>query len=294
MPCAHRSRRWKSTTAKPYLESLFSLAGKFALVTGGATGIGRMTAEALMHAGATVVIASRKFDACEEAAAALNALGAGGSAVAVAADISNEAGVAALSDEIARRYAGLSILINNAGISWGAPLDDFPWSAWNRVMSVNVAGMFTLTQKLLPVLTANASADDPARVINLGSVMGAQPMGDRVYSYSASKAAVHHLTRILAKELAPRHITVNALAPGLFESRMTGFATKHAERLPRIRERIPLRRLGRPEDIASAMLFLCGRGGAYVTGAIVPVDGGVGVETGPDLWGDKREARSEK
>lgn len=285
MRCAHRSRHWKSTTANSYFDSLYSLAGKFALVTGGATGIGRMTAEALVHAGATVVIASRKLDACKEAAAALNALGAAGSAIALAADISSEAGVAALSDEVARRCPRVSILINNAGLSWGAPLDDFPYSAWNRVMSVNVAGMFTLTQKLLPVLAANASADDPARVINLGSVMGAQPMGDRVYSYSASKAAVHHLTRILAKELAPRHITVNALAPGLFESRMTAFATKDAERLPRIKERIPLRRLGRPEDIAAAMLFLCGHGGSYVTGAVIPIDGGVGVETGPDLWG---------
>jgi NAD(P)-dependent dehydrogenase (short-subunit alcohol dehydrogenase family) len=270
---------------RTYFDSLFSLPGKFALVTGGATGIGRMIAEALVHAGATVVIASRKLDACEETATALNALGTDGSAVALAADISSEAGVLALADEIARRFPLLSILINNAGVSWGAPLDDFPYSAWNRVMSANVAGMFTLTQKLLPVLSANASADDPARVINLGSVMGAQPMGDRVYSYSASKAAVHHLTRILAKELAPRHVTVNALAPGLFESRMTAFATKDAERLPRIQERIPLRRLGRPEDIAAAMLLLCGRGGAYVTGAILPIDGGVGVETGPDLWG---------
>jgi len=286
MPCAPRSRRWKSTTGKTYLDSLYSLAGKFALVTGGATGIGRMTVEALVQAGATVVIASRKFDACQEAAAALNTSGASGSAIALAADISDEPGVIALADEVARHYPLLSILINNAGISWGAPLDAFPYSAWNRVMSVNVAAMFTLTQKLLPVLAENAAADDPARVVNLGSVMGAQPMGDRVYSYSASKAAVHHLTRILAKELAPRHITVNSLAPGLFESRMTAFATKDAERLPRIKQRIPLRRLGRSEDIASAMLFLCGRGGSYVTGAIIPVDGGVGVETGPDLWGE--------
>ncbi len=285
MRCAPRSRRWKSTTAKSYFDSLFSLPGKFALVTGGATGIGRMIAEALVRAGATVVIASRKLDACEEAATALNRLGATGSAIALAADISNETGIVALADEIARRYPLLSILINNAGLSWGAPLEDFPYSAWNRVMSVNVAGMFTLTQKLLPVLSANASAQDPSRVINLGSVMGAQPMGDRVYSYSASKAAVHHLTRILAKELAPRRVTVNALAPGLFESRMTAFATKDAERLPRITERIPLRRLGRPEDIASAMLFLCGPAGSYVTGAVIPIDGGVGVETGPDLWG---------
>ena len=180
---------------------------------------------------------------------------------------------------------GYPILINNAGISWGAPLEDFPYAAWNRVLSVNVAAMFTLTQRLLSVLSANAITDDPARVVNLGSVMGSQPMGDRVYSYSASKAAVHHLTRILAKELASRNVTVNALAPGLFESRMTAFATQDESRLPKIRERIALHRIGRPEDIAAAMLLLCGRGGAYITGAILPVDGGVGVETGPDLWG---------
>lgn len=268
-----------------YFDSLFSLKGKVALVTGGATGIGRMTAEALVRAGATVVIASRKREACDECAATLNAIGAPGSAAAISGDVSAEEGIAALAGAVARAWPGLSILINNAGTSWGAPLENFPYAAWQRVMSVNVAGPFTLTQKLLPVLEANARGGDPARVINLGSVMGSQPMGDRVYSYSASKAALHHLTRILAKELAARGITVNALAPGLFESRMTAFATHDPERMPRIEQRIPLHRLGRPEDIAGAMLFLCGRGGAYVSGAILPVDGGVGVETGADLWG---------
>jgi NAD(P)-dependent dehydrogenase (short-subunit alcohol dehydrogenase family) len=212
-------------------------------------------------------------------------LNAGGSASALAADLSSEAGISTLAEAVSRRSAQLSILINNAGTSWGAQLEHFPYSAWSKVFSLNVAALFTLTQKLLPLLSANAGSEDPARVINLGSVMGSQPMGDRVYSYSASKAAVHHLTRILAKELAPRNITVNALAPGLFESRMTAFATQDGARLPRIVERIALHRLGRTEDIAAAMLFLCGRGGAYVTGAILPVDGGVGVETGPDLWG---------
>ena len=163
-----------------------------------------------------------------------------------------------------------------------------PYAAWESVLSVNVAGAFTLTQKLLPRLAAAATADDPARVINLGSVMGAQPMGDGAYSYVASKAAIHHLTRVLAKELAPRRITVNALAPGLFKSRMTAFATKEPSRRSSVEKRIPLGRLGREEDIASAVLFLCGRGGAYVTGAILPIDGGVGVETGPDLWGSER------
>ncbi len=270
-----------------YLEGLFSLAGKTALVTGGATGIGRMSAEALVRAGAQAVIASRKKDACEQCAEWLNGLNAPGSAAAIAADLSSETGIVALAEEITRAFPRLSILVNNAGASWGAALDSFPYSAWNKVFAVNVAGLFTLTQKLLPVLSENAAADDPARVINLGSVMGSQPMGDHVYSYSASKAAVHHLTRILAKELAPRHITVNALAPGLFESRMTAFATRDPARLPRIERRIPLHRLGRPEDIAAAMLFLCGRGGAYATGTILAVDGGVGVETGPELWGSE-------
>jgi NAD(P)-dependent dehydrogenase (short-subunit alcohol dehydrogenase family) len=254
-------------------------------VTGGATGIGRMIAEALVRAGAQVVIASRKLDACEECAGWLNALKSG-AAVAIAADLGSENGVVSLAEAIAQKHSRLSILVNNAGTSWGAPIESFPYSAWNRVLSVNVAAPFTLTQKLLPVLAANAAANDPARVVNVGSVMGSQPMGDRVYSYSASKAAIHHLTRILAKELAPQNITVNAIAPGLFESRMTAFATKDAARLPRIIERIPLHRLGQPQDIAAAMLFLCGPAGSYVTGAVLPVDGGVGVETGPDLWGD--------
>src|SRR6185437_5357786 len=157
----------------------------------------------------------------------------------MAADLSTEAGIIALAEDVGRRFPGISIVINNAGTSWGASLESFPYSAWNKVFSVNVTALFTLTQKLLPLLSANATADDPARIINLGSVMGSQPMGDRVYSYSASKAAVHHLTRILAKELAARNITVNALAPGLFESRMTAFATQDAERRPRIQERIP-------------------------------------------------------
>jgi NAD(P)-dependent dehydrogenase (short-subunit alcohol dehydrogenase family) len=272
-------------TTSLYLESLFSLAGKTAVVTGGATGIGRIIAETLVRAGADVIIASRKAKACEECAASLNKLGAPGSALGIAGDLSNESGVLALAEHIGRRFPQLSILINNAGKTWGAPLETFPHTGWESVFSVNVAGLFTLTQNLLPQLRAAATADDPARIVNLGSVMGNQPMGDGAYSYSASKAAVHHLTRILAKELAARRITVNALAPGVFDSRMTAFATRDLTRLPQVEQRIPLGRLGRAEDIAAAILFLCGRGGAYVTGAILSIDGGVGVDSGPSLWG---------
>jgi NAD(P)-dependent dehydrogenase (short-subunit alcohol dehydrogenase family) len=268
-----------------YFESLYGLEGKTAVVTGGATGIGRIIAEALIRAGADVLIASRKRQACEECAATLNKLGARGTAFGIGADIGSEEGISFLAGDVAARFPHLSILVNNAGKTWGAPLESFPYAAWESVLSVNVAGPFTLTQRLLPQLMAAAKADDPARIINVGSVMGAQPMGDGAYSYVASKAAIHHLTRVLAKELAPRRITVNALAPGLFESRMTSFATGDPARVARIEARIPLGRLGRAEDIASAVLFLSGRGGAYVTGAILPIDGGVGVETGPDLWG---------
>ncbi len=269
-----------------YLEGLFSVMGKTALVTGGATGIGRMIAEALVRAGAHVVIASRKGEACEAVAQELNALDAGGTAEGFAGDVATEAGVMALAGEVKVRTQRLHILVNNAGKSWGEPLEQFPHKAWEGVFSVNVAGLFTLTQQLLPLLESAASDDDPSRVVNLGSVMGAQPIGENAYSYAASKAAVHHLTRILAQEFAGRRITVNAFAPGPFQSRMTAFATGDEARRAVVAAGVPFGRIGRPDDIAGALLFLCGRGGAYTTGAIIPLDGGIGVETGGKLFGE--------
>ena len=211
------------------IETLFGLEGKTALITGGATGIGRMAAEALVRAGARVLLASRTGEACQAVAEELNALGA-------------------------------------------------------RVMGVNVAGLFDLTQKLLPLLRAGATADDPARVVNVGSVMGEREMGDGAYSYAASKAAVIHLSKILAKELAGEGITVNALAPGPFVSRMTAFATQDETTREAVGNDVPLGRVGRDEDIAGCMLFLCGRGGAYVTGAVIPVSGGINVMSGPNIF----------
>lgn len=275
--------------AQDYLNSLFSVAGKTALVTGGATGIGCMIAEALVRAGARVLIASRKGEACETVARELNALGVSGSAEGFAGDVATEAGVMALASEVKARTSRLHILVNNAGKTWGEPLEQFPHKAWEGVFAVNVAGLFTLTQHMLPLLEAAASDDDPARIINLGSVMGAQPMGDKAYSYAASKAAVHHLTRILAKELASRRITVNAFAPGPFQSRMTAFATGDERKRAQVAAGVPLGRIGRPEDIAGAALFLCGRGGAYTTGAILPLDGGIGVQTGGHIFGEDGE-----
>lgn len=265
-------------------ETLFSLHGKTALVTGGATGIGRMAAEALMRAGARVLIASRKGDACEAVAAQLNAMDAPGTVEGFAGDVSTEAGVKALIDEVKNRTQSLDILMNNAGRSWGAPLGQFPFEAWDKVMSLNVAGLFHLTQGLLPMLIASGSLEDPARVVNVGSVMGEREMGDGAYSYSASKAAVLHLTKIMGKELAGHHVTVNALAPGPFVSRMTAFATADETMRDAVGKDVPLGRVGRDEDIAGCMLFLCGLGGAYVTGAVIPVSGGINVMSGPNIF----------
>lgn len=269
-----------------YLNELFAVTGKTALVTGAATGIGRMAATALVMAGATVMIASRKGEHCVQAAAEINALGGPGKAVGFAGDVGTEEGIEALVGEVQNRTERLEILLNNAGITWGETYEEFPYHAWARIMAVNVAGLFQLTRDLTPLLEKAASDEDPARIINLGSVMGTQPLADGAYSYTASKAAVHHLTRTLANELAPRRITVNAFAPGPFQSRMTAFATASDEQAQKVGDRVPLGRIGMPDDIAGATLYLCSRAGRYITGAILPLDGGQSVQHGMTLFKD--------
>jgi NAD(P)-dependent dehydrogenase (short-subunit alcohol dehydrogenase family) len=248
---------------------LFDIAGKTALVTGGSRGIGLMIAEGFVDAGVKVYISSRKAEVCEEVAAQLSTRG---SAIAVPADLSTEAECRRLADEIGTRENSLDILVNNAGATWGAPLAEFDEAAFERVLALNVKGVFHLTKFLVPLLQAAGTFDEPARVINIGSIDGIQVPTLETYSYSASKAAVHQLTRHLAKRLAPL-VTVNAIAPGPFESKMMA-ATLEAFG-EQIAASAPLKRIGRPDDMAGAAIYLSSRAGSYLTGAIIPVDGGI-------------------
>jgi NAD(P)-dependent dehydrogenase (short-subunit alcohol dehydrogenase family) len=251
------------------MSELFSIAGKTAVVTGGSRGIGLMIARGFVEAGARVIISSRKADVCDEVAAELSKVG---ECEAIPADLSNEAECRRLAEAVATRLSSLDILVNNAGATWGAPLDQFDEAAWERVLALNVKGVYHLTKFLVPLLEAAGSDDQPARVINIGSIDGIRVPMLETYSYSASKAAVHMLTRHLAKRLAPA-ITVNAIAPGPFESKMMA-ATLDAFG-EQVAAAAPLKRIGRPDDMAGAAIFLASRAGAYLTGAVVPVDGGI-------------------
>jgi NAD(P)-dependent dehydrogenase (short-subunit alcohol dehydrogenase family) len=248
---------------------LFSIDGKTALVTGGTRGIGRMIAEGFVEAGASVYVASRKADACEQTATELSKKG---TCVGIPADLSTEEGCRQLADEISSREDRLDILVNNAGATWGTPLADHDEAAFERVLALNVKGVFHLTKFLVPLLQVAGTQEEPARVINIGSIDGIGVPQLETYSYSASKAAVHQLTRHLAKRLAPS-ITVNAIAPGPFESKMMA-ATLEAFG-EQIAASAPLKRIGRPDDMKGAAIFLSSRAGAYLTGAVIPVDGGI-------------------
>lgn len=251
---------------------LFSLAGKRALVTGGAQGLGRMIAEGLLRAGATVAITSRKVDTVEAAAAEMASLG---TCIPLAADLSTPEAAVDLVTRYRSAADGLDILVNNAGKTWGGDIDSFPDKAWPGVMAVNVQTPFTMVRELLPELGARGTLDDPSRVINIGSVAGVKTERLHAYSYAASKAAIHMLSRDLAGDLAERHITVNAVIPGFFPTKMTAHLRDEDKVDPALLTHIPLKRLGRADDIAGIIIFLCSRAGAYVTGAEIPVDGGI-------------------
>lgn len=249
---------------------LFSVAGRVALVTGGSAGIGRMIATGLAAAGARVYICARDSDKVARAVADI-----GGDSIGLTADVATVEGITTLVAQIAEREPALHILVNNAGTLTDAPLDAFSEDQWDDVIDLNLKTPFFLMQQLLPQLRAGASADRPSNVINIGSV-GALKIGPReVYSYQASKGAIHWLTRSLAKKLGPQHITVNAIAPGFFESDMT-VITDDAMRAM-VESMVPRGRTGTPEDMAGAAIYLASRAGAYVTGSVLPVEGGLAI-----------------
>ena len=252
---------------------LFSVQGKRVVVSGGTSGIGLMIARAFVENGASVLISSRKADVCAAVAEELSRVG---ECVAVPENLASEEGCQRLADAVGERWDSLDVLVNNAGATWGAPLAEHDAVAWNRVLNLNVQGVFHLTRFLRPLLDASVNGEpphaDPARVINVGSIDGLRVPGMETYSYTASKAGVHHLTRHLAWDLSPR-ITVNAIAPGPFESRMMA-ATLEAQG-EQIAERAPMRRIGSEEDMAGVSIYLASRAASYVTGAVIPVDGGL-------------------
>ncbi|MEN3161279.1 SDR family oxidoreductase [Tistrella mobilis] len=251
------------------MQNLFDISGKVALVTGGSRGIGEMIATGYVENGARVYVSSRKATVCQQIA---DKLSERGTCIALPADVSTMAGIESLVAEITAREQKLDILVNNAGATWGAAIDDYPESGWDKVVDLNMKSVFFMTQKLLPLLRASASAAAPARVINIASINGINPTFLETYAYTSSKAGCIMLTRHLAKRLAAENILVNAIAPGPFPSQM--MAATLAERGDEVIAEVPLGRIGQPEDIAGVAIFLASRAGAYTTGATIPCDGG--------------------
>ncbi len=254
------------------IDDLFGVAGKVAVVTGGSRGIGYMIAEGLVRNGVRTYITSRKAADCDAAAERLAEFG---TCLSLPHDLAEDAGLAAFVAAIGEREDHVDILVNNAGAAWGAPLGEFPAAGFDKVMNINVRAPFLLTQALLPLLKVNATPEDPARVIMIGSIDGIMvPIGDN-FSYSASKAGIHMLARHLAHNVVGDDITVNSIAPGPFRSKMMGYLLDDPASRARIASKVPRKRIGEPEDVAGAVIFLASRAGAWLTGITIPVDGGL-------------------
>jgi NAD(P)-dependent dehydrogenase (short-subunit alcohol dehydrogenase family) len=253
-----------------HVDSLFSLKGKTAVITGGSRGIGLMIARGFLESAAKVYISSRKKDVCDSVATELSKVG---DCISVPADVSTLAGCQLLAQQIASAEPRLHILVNNAGAAWGAPFADYTEAGWDKVIDTNVKSTFFLTRELMPLLEKAATPEDPARVINVGSIDGIKAPFLETYAYPASKAAVHHMTRDLAVKLAGRNVTVNAIAPGPFPSQMTKWMLETYQK--QIETTCPLRRIGNSADMAGVAIYLASRAGAYVNGVVIPVDGGI-------------------
>lgn len=256
---------------------LFDVSGARVVITGGTRGIGRMIASGYAAAGATVVISSRNAEAAESAQRELREVG---DVTAVVGDVSSPGAARELAATAIGLLGRVDVLVNNAGVTWGAPLEEFPEAGWDKVMHTNVEGLFHFTVAVLPALREAVKESAGASIINIGSADGINVPTMESYSYGASKAAVHHLTRHLAKRLAPEDIRVNAIAPGLFESKMTKFVIQNPTAKGAVDSTIPLGRFGHPEEIAGVAILLGSRAGRYITGAVIPVDGGL-VGCGP-------------
>lgn len=251
------------------INDLFSVAGKTAIVTGGSRGIGKMIAQGYVENGVKTYITARKAEACQQTAAELSAKG---QCIAIPADLSTKAGRVNFIDEIKLREDKLDILVNNAGAAWGAPFEEYPDEGYDKVMNINVKAIFMLTRDLLPLLTKDATAENPSRIINIGSIDGLRVSTTDNFAYGASKAAVHFLTKNLAVRLAPKGLTVNAIAPGPFESQMMDYMLSNFR--DEIEARNPLGRIGNPRDMAGLAIYLASAATKYMTGQIIALDGG--------------------
>ena len=252
------------------MKNLFDVSGKVAVVTGGSRGIGAMIARGFVENGVKTYITARKEKELQETAQELSRLG---ECIAIASDLSTLEGVIAFADAVKARDSSVHMLVNNAGATWGADIDQFPESGWDKTMDLNVKSMFFLTQQLLPALRAAGSEADHARVINIGSINGITHPHMNNYAYSASKAAVHQLTRHLGADLAPEHINVNGIAPGFFHSRMTAGLLDKMEK--QLLAKTPRGRFGELEDMAGTAIYLASRASAWIVGHTVVLDGGM-------------------
>ena len=251
------------------MTDIFDLSGRVAIITGGSRGIGRMIAEEFVRRGVKTYITSRKAEPCLKTAEELSQHGV---CIALPHDLSNEGGMSAFVSDFSEEEAHLDILINNAGAAWMTPFDDFPESGWDKVMNINLKSVFFLTQKLVPFLRAGASAEQPAKVINIASVDGLRPPRLETYSYAASKGGLIQLTRRMAKTLVDDQILVNSIAPGAFASDMNIHARDEPEA---VSELIPAKRIGEPVHMAGTAVYMCSRAGDYLVGTTVTVDGGI-------------------